>query len=390
MTHHLSSTLQEFVGSVGIGDPKTCWLVDSGASCHIVSEKWVKHYTVSFEYQGPRPSLKGAGDNDLPVKGVVDLEFMVGKTKVTMKRVVIVGIPLNVISTYALLETGWKTVLGNAEQSGLVHGKTKFPLKISDRAWWLKVTLPKRKGGKSSGTVPMDLSTVSTGNVVNSGSTKTKQTKQTTDCKRNVAAVVPVDDVAKESVSKDLVSKDTSTKDPVNHVATQEVAQVKGRSGGSAKVKVKRREPEFRSADMLQSFSYVCRMFHFGSSHLFQHDFHESEPNTNENETEGFVETNVETSDADSDDFLSCDEGFDDVCEEVFEDFDTVAKEGLLEDSQFLNSLSKDSSLKRLGTTFCHGTSGHMDWEYHVGRTSSGQADRKCSCDGTLWTLVSG
>ena len=94
MTHHLSSTLQEFVGSVGIGDPKTCWLVDSGATCHIVPEKWVKHYTVSFEYQGPRPSLKGSGDNDLPVKGVVDLEFMVGKTKVTMKRVVIAGIPL--------------------------------------------------------------------------------------------------------------------------------------------------------------------------------------------------------------------------------------------------------------------------------------------------------
>ena len=71
---------QEFVGSVGIGDPKTCWLVDSGATCHIVSEKWVKHYTVSFEYPGPSPSLKGAGDNDLPVKGVVDLEFKVDKT----------------------------------------------------------------------------------------------------------------------------------------------------------------------------------------------------------------------------------------------------------------------------------------------------------------------
>ena len=75
--------------------------------------------------------------------------------------------------------------------------KTKFPLKISGRAWWLKVGLPKRKGGKSSGTVPMDLSTVSTGNVVNSGRTKTKQTTQTTDCKRNVAAVVPVDVVTK-------------------------------------------------------------------------------------------------------------------------------------------------------------------------------------------------
>ena len=33
VTHHLSSTLQEFVGSVGIGDPKTCWLVDSVPHC---------------------------------------------------------------------------------------------------------------------------------------------------------------------------------------------------------------------------------------------------------------------------------------------------------------------------------------------------------------------
>ena len=90
VTHYLSSTLEGFVGSVGVGDPKTCWLVDSGATCHIVSEKWVKHYTVSYEYPGPSPSLKGAGDNDLPVKGVVDLEFNVGKTKITMKRVVVV------------------------------------------------------------------------------------------------------------------------------------------------------------------------------------------------------------------------------------------------------------------------------------------------------------
>ena len=74
-------------------------------------------------------------------------------------------------------------------------------------------------------------------------------------------------------MAKDLVTKgtkDSLTKDPVNHVATQEVAQVtKGKSGGSAKVKAKRRELQMKSADMLQSFSYVCRMFHFGSSRLF-------------------------------------------------------------------------------------------------------------------------
>ena len=105
-------------------------------------------------------------------------------------------------------------------------------------------------------------------------------------------------------------------------------------------------------------------------AHLFQHDFCENEPNANENETDVFVQTNVETSDADSAEFLSCDEGLDDVFEDVLEDFS--------EENLFLNGVE---------ATVCqenHGTSGHMDWEYHVGRTSSGQAERKCSCDGTF------
>ena len=381
VTHHLSSTLEGFVGSVGIGDPKTCWLVDSGATCHIVSEKWVKHYTVSFEYPGPSPSLKGAGDNDLPVKGVVDLEFKVGKTKITMKRVVVVGIPLNVISTYALLETGWKTVLGNAEESGLFLKKLKLPLKISERAWWLKVSLlSKHKSGvKGSGPAPMDLSTMNTGNTVNTVSTETKQTKRNTCCGcSSVAAVVPEDVVAKDLVSKG--TKDSLTKDPVNHAATQEVAQVtKGRSGGSANVKAKRRELQMKSADMLQSFSYVCRMFHFGSSRLFQHVFDEHEPNTIE--TDVLFKTNVETNDETTDsedDFMSCcssettdsDDDFMSCCSSETTDSD----DDYMSCCDFAEFCQED-----------HGTSEYMDWKYHEGRTGSGQSDRKCRCD---WTFV--
>ena len=60
----------------------------------------------------------------------------------------------------------------------------------------------------------------------------------------------------------------------------------------------------------------------------------------------------------DSDEFLSCDEGL----------------------------MSEDFSFSELETTFCqdkHGTSGHMDLEYHVGRTCSDHSDRKCRGDGT-------
>ena len=59
-----------------------------------------------------------------------------------------------------------------------------------------------------------------------------------------------------------------------------------------------------------------------------------------------------------------------------FEDFS--------EENLFLNGVE---------ATVCqenHGTSRHMDWEYHAGRTSSGQAERKCSCDETFVDPCSG
>ena len=79
-------------------------------------------------------------------------------------------------------------------------------------------------------------------------------------------------------------------------------------------------------------------MFHFGSRRLFQHVFDDHEPNTVKTDTN--VETNDETTDSD-DEFMSC-------CEFCQDD---------------------------------HGTSGRMDWEYHDGRTGSGQSDRECRCD---------
>ena len=152
----------------------------------------------------------------------------------------------------------------------------------------------------------------------------------------------------------------------MNHVATQEVAQVtKGRSGGFAKVK--RRELQMKSADMLQSFSYVCRMFHLGSSRLFQHVFDEHEPNTIE--TDVLFKTNVETNDETTDsedDFMSCCSSETTDCDDDYMSCCDVAE-------------------------FCqedHDTSGCMEWKYHEGRTDSGQSDRKCSVTGRLWTLV--
>ena len=88
--------LSEKFQSIRVGDPKRRWLVDSGATCHIISERWLSHYKVVYKYEVGIPVLKGAGDNVLPARGMVDLECKIGKIKVIMRKVVICALNLNV------------------------------------------------------------------------------------------------------------------------------------------------------------------------------------------------------------------------------------------------------------------------------------------------------
>ena len=60
--------LVEKFQSIGVGDPKRRWLVDSGATCHIISERWLSHYKVVYKYEVGIPVLKGAGDDVLPIE----------------------------------------------------------------------------------------------------------------------------------------------------------------------------------------------------------------------------------------------------------------------------------------------------------------------------------
>ena len=73
--------LVEKFQSIGVGDPKRRWLVDSGATCHIISERWLSHYKVVYKYEVGIPVLKGAGDNVLPTRGIVILNVRLVKSK---------------------------------------------------------------------------------------------------------------------------------------------------------------------------------------------------------------------------------------------------------------------------------------------------------------------
>ena len=101
--------------SIGVGDPRRRWLVDSGATCHIIAERWLSNYKIVYRYEVGIPVLKGAGDNVLPTRGMVDLECKVGQTKVVMRKVVICALDSNVLSSYSLHEQGWENTFGYFE-----------------------------------------------------------------------------------------------------------------------------------------------------------------------------------------------------------------------------------------------------------------------------------
>ena len=226
--------------------------MDSGATCHIISERWLSHYKVVYRYEVGIPVLKGAGDNVLPTSGMVDLECKVGKIKVIMRKVVICALDLNVLSSYSLHEQGWETCLGTLKVSGLYHKKVKFPLKISDRAWWLEVLVLKNQGKSSrnqKGNGPRDMEV----DVVQSSlSSEACQSKDvSTEVDRQGGRGLP-----KETVQTSELSKEISC---IPHVSSAE---------NVGHFKNMRRECQVKNFDGLGPFSYVCRMIHF------------SEPNT--------------------------------------------------------------------------------------------------------------
>ena len=243
--------LSEKFQSIGVGDPKRRWLVDSGATCHIISERWLSHYKVVYRYEVGIPVLKGAGDNVLPTRGMVDLECKVGKIKVIMRKVVICALDLNVLSSYSLHEQGWETRLGTLKVSGLYHKKVKFPLKISDRAWWLEVLVLKNQGKSSrnrKGNGPRDMEV----DVVQSSlSSEACQPKD---------VLTKVDRQGERGLEKETAVPTSELSKEISCIPHVSAAENVGH------FKNMRRECQVKNFDGLGPFSYVCRMIHSPNS----------------------------------------------------------------------------------------------------------------------------
>ena len=125
------------------------WLVDSGATSHIVGSRFLSHYKVRQKHTGVKVELFAANGQTIANDGLVDLELILpirypGKSKtvqgsVILQKCIVADLEFNVLSPFVLLSQGWKTVLDNEAESALVlkANQTSIPLTTFDRAWWL-------------------------------------------------------------------------------------------------------------------------------------------------------------------------------------------------------------------------------------------------------------
>ena len=121
------------------------WLVDSGATCHIVSNRNLSGFRVVKKYDRTA-NLFNASGGSLSVTGVVDLEVHFGDVFLRLEEVLVADVGFNVLSPWTGAERGWKTYLAKTGSRLYKGNKKSIKLLGAQRAWW---AVSGNKKGKS-------------------------------------------------------------------------------------------------------------------------------------------------------------------------------------------------------------------------------------------------
>ena len=134
--------------------PGDLWLVDSGATCHIVSDKHLSGFRVVKKYDRTANLFNASGGSIL-VSGVVDLEVHLGDVFLRLEEVLVADVGFNVLSPWTGSERGWKTYLAKSG-SRLYKGNGKKSIKLmgAQRAWWALSGRSKGRGKENSSRRP--------------------------------------------------------------------------------------------------------------------------------------------------------------------------------------------------------------------------------------------
>ena len=78
-------------------EPRDFWLVDSGATCHVLAAS----YAISFRIvknHGVSPKLFNASSDQIAVEGLVDIELSFQGLEITLQEVIVAHVAFNALS----------------------------------------------------------------------------------------------------------------------------------------------------------------------------------------------------------------------------------------------------------------------------------------------------
>ena len=167
-TVHEIHEVSESVAFVDSKAPGAEWLIDSGATSHIVSKDFLSWYRVVQEHRS-KCELRAANGDLIEASGMVDLEVpFLSKTgaknvkrKFVLSRCIVAAIPFSVISPFVLAKNGWGTLLEMKSETCLFKSGIKIFLSLKERAWWA-ISLAKgpERSSDRNGPQPMDVSSL--------------------------------------------------------------------------------------------------------------------------------------------------------------------------------------------------------------------------------------
>ena len=145
---HVCKALEATAGDV--------WLVDSGATCHIVSTQHLSGFRVVKKHERTA-NLFNASGGSIVVSGVVDLEVHFGDVFLRLEEVLVAEVGFNVISPWTASERGWKTFLAKGGSRLYKGNKKSIKLVGAQRAWWAVSGSKKNPKRQPKGAVPMEI-----------------------------------------------------------------------------------------------------------------------------------------------------------------------------------------------------------------------------------------
>ena len=152
--NHVCKALEATAGDV--------WLVDSRATCHIVSAQHLSGFRVVKKHERTA-NLFNASGGSIVVSGVVDLEVHFGDVFLRLEEVLVAEVGFNVISPWTASERGWKTFLAKGGSRLYKGNKKSIKLMGAQRAWWAVSGSKKNLKRQPKGAVPMEIDSISEG-----------------------------------------------------------------------------------------------------------------------------------------------------------------------------------------------------------------------------------